>query len=62
MIRNTKQIWEVGKAVKVGFLTLTILEKIPTPLDGLPDKYLLESNKGIKYFFTPHNGLEKLIN
>jgi hypothetical protein len=59
MITRTKQVWEVGKVVKVGFLTLTILETNIFNNQG-PNKYLLESSKGIKYFFTPHFGLEKV--
>ena len=60
MITRSKQDWSVGSTVKVGFLTLTVVALIPTPGDWLPDKYLLESSKGVKYHFTPHNGLEKL--
>ncbi len=54
----SKQSWEVGNEVKVGFLKLTVLAKIATPGDYLPDKYLLESAKGKRYEFTPYNGLE----
>lgn len=56
----THQTWEPGHTVKVGFMTLKVLEKIPTPGDGMPDKYLLESAKGKRYEFTPHYGLEAI--
>ena len=58
MIRNSKQNWEVGESVKVGFLTLIVAAKIATPGDYLPDAYAL-TNKGASRFyrFVPHNGL-----
>lgn len=64
MISRTKQKWEVGELVKVGFMSnLEVLAKIPTPKDWLPDKYLL-ANRSAKderfYLFTPHNGLERI--
>lgn len=61
MVRNSKQNWEVGSTVKVGFLSLTITKKIPTPKDGLPDAYELVSAKGARYEFVPHNGLTRLF-
>lgn len=61
MIRNSKQVWEVGEIVKVGFLTLRITAKDPTPNDYMPDAYLLTDKTGSKkYRFVPHNGLERL--
>jgi hypothetical protein len=60
MIQNSKQKWEIGNNVKVGFLTLKVIEKIPTPGDYMPDKYVLQSNKGKKYEFTPYNGLQSI--
>lgn len=61
MIKNSKQMWEVGEAVKVGFLQLIVTAKEPTPGDGLPDAYLLVSRDGSKrYRFVPHNGLERI--
>jgi hypothetical protein len=59
MIRNSKQSWEVGEMVKVGFLTLKVLAKVPTPGDFMPDAYALGSAKGGIYRFVPHNGLTK---
>jgi hypothetical protein len=58
MITNTKQNWEVGEWVKVGFMTLQVTAKVPTPGDYAPDAYLLQSEKGKRYKFVPHNGLE----
>lgn len=59
MIRNSKQAWEIGEMVKVGFLTLKVLAKVPTPGDYAPDAYVLGSAKGGIYRFVPHNGLNK---
>ena len=59
--RRSKQNWTVGSTVKVGFLTLRIYKAIPTPGDGMPDKYRLESLDGQrKYEFTPHFGIERI--
>ena len=58
MITNSKQVWEVGSVVKVGFLKLVVLGKIPTPGDYAPDAYALQRN-GQFYRFVPHNGLTK---
>ena len=61
MIRNSKQVWEVGEAVKVGFLTLIVTAKEPTPGDYMPDAYLLTNQRGDRqYRFVPHNGLERV--
>ena len=54
------QDWTPGMMVKVGFMTLLVTGIELTPGDYRPDRYLLESSKGIKYAFTPHFGLEKL--
>lgn len=62
MIKNSKQCWEVGEVVKVGFLKLIITAKEPTPGDYMPDAYLLTGtgkNVDRKYRFVPHNGLER---
>lgn len=61
MIQNSKQKWEVGQTVKVGFLSLQVLAKIATPGDWLPDAYALGSN-GKFYKFIPHNGLTRCTN
>lgn len=59
MINRTKQNWNVGQTVKVGFMTLTVLAAVATPGDYKPDAYVL-SAKGSFYRFVPHNGLVKL--
>lgn len=61
MIKHTKQNWQVGATVKVGFLTLVVKAAIATPGDSLPDAYILANAAGTQlYKFVPHNGLEKL--
>jgi len=61
VITKSKQIWEVGETVKVGFLVLRITAKEPTPGDYMPDAYVLTDKTGQKiYRFVPHNGLERL--
>ena len=60
MITNTKQNWEVGKTVKVGFLTL-IVTGIRQVKDDLPDIYeLVSPNRTKRYEFIPHNGLTRV--
>ncbi len=59
MIKNSKQNWEVGQTVKVGFLSLTVVAKIPTPGDYMPDAYALKNVKGDFYRFVPHNGIAR---
>ena len=59
MIQNTKQNWEVGQTVKVGFLSLEVVAKVATPGDWLPDAYALKSAKGTFYRFVPHNGIAR---
>ena len=57
---NTKQTWEIGQPVKVGFMTLTVRAKIATPGDYQPDAYVLSNAAGTQlYKFVPHNGLTK---
>jgi hypothetical protein len=61
MVRNSKQVWEVGRTVKVGFLILIVTQKEPTPGDYMPDAYHLRSQDGSRTDrFVPHNGLERL--
>jgi hypothetical protein len=60
MITRTKQTWTVGAVVKVGFLSLRILD-VRAVKDGMPDIYTLESLDGLKrYEFIPHNGLTRI--
>ncbi len=59
-ITKTRQDWTPGNTVKVGFLTLRVLE-VTAVYDGLPDIYTLESLDGRKrYEFIPHNGLTRI--
>lgn len=61
MITRTKQNWTTGNMVKVGFLSLMVVQSIPTPGDFLPDAYILVNAAETQlYKFVPHNGLEKI--
>ncbi len=61
MRKNTKQDWQPGAQVRVGFLTFTVIAMIPTPGDGRPDAYLLKNLAGTQcYRFVPHFGVEKV--
>jgi hypothetical protein len=61
MVKNSKQNWQVGATVKVGFLSLDVKAAIATPGDCLPDAYILANQAGTQlYKFVPHNGLEKI--
>ena len=61
MISRSRQRWEVGQIVKVGFLTLTVQAAVATPNDGLPDLYFLSNQAGDKlYQFIPHHGLQRV--
>lgn len=61
MVKNSKQNWQVGVTVKVGFLSLVVKAAIATPGDYLPDAYILANQAGTQlYRFVPHNGLEKI--
>lgn len=60
-IQNSKQNWNVGDTVKVGFMKgLKVLRLIPTPGDYAPDEYLLQNQSGSLYSFVPHKGLTKV--
>lgn len=59
MITNSKQAWQVGETVKVGFLSLRVLQRVATPGDYKPDAYVLTNLKNDKFYrFVPHNGLQ----
>ena len=60
MINNSKQKWEIGQQVNVGFLKgLTVVAKVLTPGDYAPDAYVL--TRGAKFYsFVPHNGLMQI--
>ena len=61
MIRNSKQQWEVGQTVRVGFVSVVVKAKCFTPGDGLPDLYICANAGGDKlYAFIPHNGLTRI--
>lgn len=61
MVKNSKQNWQVGATVKVGFMSLVVKAVIATPGDYLPDAYILANQIGTQlYRFVPHNGLEKI--
>jgi hypothetical protein len=61
MIRNSKQVWEVGETVKVGSLSLRVIAKAATPGDYKPDLYALTNQDGSRFYrFVPHNGLERV--
>lgn len=60
MIKKTKQAWEVGQQVKVGFLAgLTVIAAVATPGDFAPDAYVLLRGEQF-YSFVPHNGISKI--
>ncbi len=60
MITRTKQNWNTGEVVKVGFLKLRVVSA-RAEFDGMPDIYTLESLDGSKrYEFIPHNGLTRI--
>jgi hypothetical protein len=62
MISRSAQVWEVGEWVKVGFLTLRVTAKEPTPRDYAPDAYHLTNKSGDRnYRFVPHKGIERLL-
>lgn len=61
MITKTDQSWEIGESVKVGFLSLIVTAKEPTPGDHKPDAYMLQSKDGTRnYRFVPHHGIERI--
>ncbi len=61
MIKNTKQNWQIGEVVKVGFMKNLEVMSMVAIKDSLPDIYLLKSlDSGSFYEFIPHNGLTKV--
>ena len=58
MIKNSRQNWNIGEVVKIGFLSGKIID-ILAIVDYLPDIYIIESPKAL-YKFIPHNGIEKI--
>ena len=61
MIKHSKQVWEVGETVKVGFMQLRVLAKVPTPGNFMPDQYALTNTDGSRFYrFVPHFGCERM--
>jgi hypothetical protein len=60
MITRSKQNWANGELVKVGFLTLRVIE-CRAVKDRMPDIYTLESlDQSRRYEFIPHHGLNRI--
>ncbi len=57
MIIHSKQKWEVGDKVNIGFMKDLEVESVKAIKDGMPDIYTLKASNGKKYEFIPHNGL-----
>lgn len=60
-IQNSRQRWQQGEVVKVGFLTgLEVVKMIPTPGDYAPDAYVLWQPQHNRFYrFVPHKGIER---
>jgi len=57
------QNWNLGEVVKVGFLSLIVLEREKNVDRYKPNAYLLRNIAGDKFYeFVPHNGLSRLAN
>ena len=54
--------WTGGDIVKVGFMTLKVLFRdVNGQIDRYsPVPYILESSTGVRYRFTPYQGLERI--
>lgn len=60
MIKKTKQAWEKGQVVNVGFIKgLTVIAAVATPGDRAPDSYVLLRGEQF-YAFVPHQGISKI--
>ncbi|APR40003.1 hypothetical protein [Paraburkholderia sp. SOS3] len=59
MGKHSKQSWEIGQQVRVGFLSLTVVASLEATGDGLPGAYILTNGTQL-YAFVPHNGLNKI--
>lgn len=59
---HTRQEWEVGIKVDVGFIKgLTVTGYVETPGDGRPNIWTLVNEKtGAMYEFQPHCGLVRV--
>lgn len=60
-LKTSKQAFEVGEVVKIGFVSgLQIIKKIATPGDYRPDFYVMrQAATGRWYAFQPHHGLTR---
>ena len=57
MITRSKQVWQIGEQVKVGFMSLRVMARQATPGDYKPDAYILANARADKFYrFGPHNG------
>jgi hypothetical protein len=54
-MRQAKQDWKIGNRVKVGFLSLIVVQH-NVFLDGM-NCTLLINDKGIEFLFSPYKGL-----
>lgn len=59
MTKNSKQSWQVGSTVRVGFLSLVVIASLAPTGDGLPGAHILTNGSQL-YAFVPHNGLTKI--
>lgn len=59
MTKNSKQSWQVGSTVRVGFLSLVVIASLAPTGDGLPGALILTNGSQL-YAFVPHNGLSKI--
>ena len=61
MITRSSQNWAIGSVVRVGFLRLRVIARIPTPDNYRPDEYGLENEAGNRFYrFTPHHGINRV--
>lgn len=61
MIKNSKQVWQVGETVKVGFMQLRVLAAVATPGNYLPDQYALTNADGSRFYRAiPYNGCTRV--
>lgn len=64
MLTKSKQKWQIGETVKVGFISgFEVVACIPTPGDYAPDTYALWQPSTDRFYrFVPHNGLTRCAN
>lgn len=55
------QDWSIGKEVRVGFLLLTVTGRRKNEDRYLPDIIELVNRDGVRYEFTPYNGVTKVV-